>query len=51
MTWDEVYHKTLSDITEARSMIEVLQDKGFIKEPDISLLEAARDRAVLAVSK
>ena len=51
MTWDEVYQQTLSDITEARSMIEVLQDKGFIKEPDISLLEAARDRAVVAVSK
>ena len=51
MTRDEVYAKTLADITEARSMIEVLQDQGFIKEPDISLLEAARDRAVDAVRK
>jgi malate dehydrogenase (oxaloacetate-decarboxylating) len=51
LTWDEVYQTTLTDIKEARGMIEVLQEKGFIKEPDISLLTAARDKAVAAVSK
>jgi malate dehydrogenase (oxaloacetate-decarboxylating) len=50
LSWDEVYRTTLADIGEARSMIAVLQDKGFIRPPDLKLLEAARDKAIAAVT-
>ena len=48
-TWDEVYSTTLSDIKEARAVIELMQENGFIKAPDIKLLEEARDRAIAQV--
>jgi malate dehydrogenase (oxaloacetate-decarboxylating) len=51
LTRDEVYRTTLADISEARSMIGVLQDKGFIRPPDVKLLEDARDKAIAAVTK
>ncbi len=50
LTWDEVYKTTLADINEARSIIDLLQKNEFIKAPDLKMLEAARDKAVAAVS-
>jgi malate dehydrogenase (oxaloacetate-decarboxylating) len=51
LTWDEVYNTTLADIEEARAQIDLLQRNGFIKEPDVRMLEEARDKAVAAVRK
>ena len=51
MSWDEVYQTTLKDITEARAAIDLLQQNGHIKAPDIKMLEEARDRAVAMVRK
>jgi malate dehydrogenase (oxaloacetate-decarboxylating) len=49
LTWQEVYDTTLADIKEARAMINVLQEKGFIESPGQKMLEDARDKAVTAV--
>ncbi len=49
LTWDEVYKTTLADVKEARATIDLMQKKDFIKAPDLSLLKAARDKAVAAV--
>jgi malate dehydrogenase (oxaloacetate-decarboxylating) len=49
LTWDEVYKTTLADVTEVRATMDLLQKKNFIKAPDLSLLKAARDKAVDAV--
>ena len=51
MSWDEVYQTTLKDITEARAAIDLLQQNGHIKAPDLKMLEEARDRAVAMVRK
>jgi malate dehydrogenase (oxaloacetate-decarboxylating) len=50
LSWDQVYKTTLADIQEARSIIDLLQGNGFIKTPDLKMLEDARDKAVAAVS-
>jgi len=50
MTHQEVYDRTLADITEARAAIELLQKNELIKAPDLEMLEQARDRAVAAVT-
>jgi malate dehydrogenase (oxaloacetate-decarboxylating) len=50
LSWDQVYDSTLADIKEARSIIDLLQGNGFIKTPDLKMLEEARDKAVAAVS-
>jgi malate dehydrogenase (oxaloacetate-decarboxylating) len=50
LTWDEVYKATLADINEARAAIDLLQKNGFIKPPDLKMLQEARDKAVAAVS-
>ncbi len=47
---DHVYSKTLEDIKEARETMDLLMNKGFIKEPDISMLEDAVKKAVDGVS-
>ena len=49
LTWDEVYNTTLADVNEARAAIDLMQEKGFIKAPDMKMLEDARDKAVEAV--
>lgn len=48
-TWDEVFQKTMADIKEARDAMGLLMEKGFIKEPDLKLLEDAVQKAVDAV--
>ncbi len=50
MSWQEVYDKTLEDIKVAREEHSLLMEKGYIKEPDLSLLEEALKKAVEAVS-
>ncbi len=50
LTWEEVYNKTLEDIKIAREEHSLLMEKGYIKEPDISLLEEALKKAIEAVS-
>lgn len=47
--WDEVFKKTMADIKEARDAMGLLMKEGFIKEPDIKLLEEAVKKAVDAV--
>ncbi len=46
---DTVYTRTLHDIQEARDMIGTLMKAGFIKPPDVSMLQAAVDKAVALV--
>ena len=48
-TRDEVYRKTLHDIGEARAQMELLMEHGFIRQPDIGLLEDAVKTAIAAV--
>jgi malate dehydrogenase (oxaloacetate-decarboxylating) len=48
-THKEIFDKTLADIKEARSTMEILMDKGIIKKPDIKLLEDAAQKAIDAV--
>jgi malate dehydrogenase (oxaloacetate-decarboxylating) len=48
--WDTVYKKTLKDIKQARDTMNLLMDNGFIKKPDVSLLETAVEEAIQAVS-
>ncbi len=48
-TWDEVFQKTLADIKEARDAMGLLMKEGFIREPDLALLEAAVKKAIDAV--
>ena len=48
-TRDEVYRKTLDDIGEARAQMELLMEHGFIRQPDIGLLEDAVKKAIAAV--
>ncbi len=48
-TRDEVYRKTLQDIGEARAQMEMLMEHGFIKKPDVRLLEDAVRKAIAAV--
>jgi len=48
-TRDDVYGTTLADIIETRAAIDLLQEDGFIKAPDLKMLVDARDRAVAAV--
>ncbi len=50
MSWQEVYDKTLEDIKIAREEHSLLMEKGYIKEPDLSLLEEALKKAIEAVS-
>ncbi len=50
MSWQEVYDKTLEDIKVAREEHSLLMEKGYIKEPDLSLLEEALKKAIEAVS-
>ncbi|MCK5685283.1 NADP-dependent malic enzyme [bacterium] len=49
MPWQEVYDKTLAGINEARDTMKLLMENGFIKEPDIKLIEDAVAKAVKAV--
>ncbi len=49
MSWQEVHDKALKDIMEARAAIDMMMDKGFIKKPDIKLLEEALKKAIEAV--
>jgi malate dehydrogenase (oxaloacetate-decarboxylating) len=49
LSWDQVYKTTLADVKEVRATIDLLQKKNFIKAPDLSLLKAARDKAIAAV--
>ncbi len=51
MSWEQVYETTLKDIQEARATIDLLQLNGHIAEPDIKMLEDARDKAVAMVRK
>ena len=48
-SWDEVFKKTMADIKEARDAMGLLMKEGFIKEPDIKLLEEAVQKAIDAV--
>jgi malate dehydrogenase (oxaloacetate-decarboxylating) len=48
-SWDEVFKKTMADIKEARDAMGLLMKEGFIKEPDIKLLEEAVKKAIDAV--
>jgi malate dehydrogenase (oxaloacetate-decarboxylating) len=49
-TREEVYNTTLHDIKEARAILDLLMEKGFVKEPPIERLEDAIAKAVKAVS-
>lgn len=49
MSWQEIFDKTLKDIKEARDIVKLLMDKGFIREPDVKLIEDAVAKAVKAV--
>ncbi|MCL5736970.1 MAG: NADP-dependent malic enzyme [Actinobacteria bacterium] len=49
LSWEDVYSTTLADIKEARAMIDVLQEKGFIQKPGLEMLVTARDKAVAMV--
>jgi malate dehydrogenase (oxaloacetate-decarboxylating) len=48
--WQTVYDKTLKGIMEARDTMDLLMKHGFIKEPNIKLLEEAVQKAVDAVT-
>ncbi len=48
-TWQEVFDKTMAGIKEAREAMGLLMKEGFIREPDLALLEAAVRKAVDAV--
>ena len=50
LTRQQVYDKTLEDIRIAREEHSLLMEKGYIKEPDLSLLEEALKKAIEAVS-
>jgi malate dehydrogenase (oxaloacetate-decarboxylating) len=45
----EVYDRTIRDIKEAREMMNLLMKNGFIKEPDVALLEQAAKKAIESV--
>ena len=49
-SWDEVYHKTLKDITDARNTVNILMEKEIIPKPDIAILENALEYAIKNVS-
>jgi malate dehydrogenase (oxaloacetate-decarboxylating) len=48
-TRDEVFTKTMHDITEARKVLHLLMDEGFVAKPDEKMLQDALDMAVSAV--
>lgn len=48
--WQTVYDKTLKGIMDARETMDLLMKNGFIKEPNIELLEEAVQKAVDAVT-
>ena len=49
MTWDEVYNKTLEDIKQTRTTIDMMMEKNLIPTPDIKMLEDALKTAVDSV--
>ena len=50
MTWEEAYNIAKRDITEARDMTDMLVEKGFIKQPEQSMLNNAIEWAIKQVS-
>jgi malate dehydrogenase (oxaloacetate-decarboxylating) len=46
LSWDEVYRRALDDIKAARSLVEEMQEKGYIAEPPKEILEAALAGAI-----
>ena len=49
-TRESVYNETLHDIKEARAILDVLMEKGFVPPPPIEMLEEAIAKAVKAVT-
>jgi malate dehydrogenase (oxaloacetate-decarboxylating) len=49
MTWDEAHDVAARDIKEARDTFHLLQDKGFVKEPPMEMLQEAVDYAVAQI--
>ncbi len=47
--WDEVYHRALQDIKDAREIAKLLMEKQFIKKPPIELIEESLKKAIEAV--
>jgi malate dehydrogenase (oxaloacetate-decarboxylating) len=48
--WQTVYDKALKGIMDARKTMDLLMKNGFIKEPNIELLEEAVQKAIDAVT-
>lgn len=46
---EEVFKKTMHDILEARKVLHLLMDQGFVAKPDEKMLKDALDMAVAAV--
>jgi malate dehydrogenase (oxaloacetate-decarboxylating) len=46
----EIYDATLSDIKEARSMLDLLMKENFIKKPDMAFIEKAVKKAIESVT-
>jgi malate dehydrogenase (oxaloacetate-decarboxylating) len=51
LTWDEVYNLTKAGIEQSRLLMDNLKKIGHIKEPPVSMLEEALEKAVNAVRK
>ncbi len=49
VTWQEVHDRTLADIRQARSIVDLLMNNGFIPSPDPAMIEEAVRKAVAAV--
>ena len=50
LTRQEVYERTAADIAEARALVDLMIEKGFIDTPPEEIIQDALDRAVGAVS-
>ncbi len=46
LTWDDVFKKTMDDIKQTRSTIDMMMQHNFIQQPDMEMLEEALKFAV-----
>jgi hypothetical protein len=50
LTWQQVYEAAKSDICEAQELTKLLQDKGYIKQVDESIIHEVMQEVVKEVA-